>query len=93
MPAKQEEARTTRHLPKSANTDPRTTHVAINKKHGDRFFCRFEEGNIHPQQDVPIEQVKGTYWVTPCKSYTRHYYGCSLWQGGFNFIPLEQYQG
>jgi hypothetical protein len=78
-------------LPKIANVDPRTTHVAINKQHGVRYFCRFDPTEIHPQDGIPDDQVKGTYWITPCPLYGTGYNEASLWQGGFTFIPLAEY--
>lgn len=76
-------------LPLSANSDERTTHVAVNIKHGQKYFCRFDTETIHPQEGIPDDEVKGTYWITPCHLYGQCYNGSSLWQGGFKFYPLD----
>lgn len=81
----------TKTLPKSANTDPRTTHVAVNLKHGHKFFCRLDTAEKHGQDGVADEDVPGTYWITPCDLYGSCYNGSSLWQGGFRFIPLDEW--
>ena len=80
------------HLPLSANTDPRTTHVAIHKTHGFKYFCRFDPSDVHPQEGVPDADVLGTYWIVPCHLYGSCYNACSLWQGGFNFEPIENWK-
>jgi len=88
----------TRNLPKSANTDPTTTHVAIHNgkgAHSDgkgvKYFCRFDPTHIVGQDGIPDDQVKGTYWITPCHLYGACYNFASLWQGGFDFVPLEDW--
>lgn len=79
-------------LPASANTDPRTTHVAVQKQHGFKYFCRFDPAEEYEQISVWDDQPGGVYWVTPCALYGSCYNGCSLWQGGFNFIPLKDWK-
>lgn len=78
-------------LPASANTDPKTTHVAVQKEKGFKYFCRFDPTDKSPHQGVPDDEVHGTYWITGSKLYGSCYHGCSLWQGGFNFIPLAEW--
>jgi hypothetical protein len=81
----------TRRLPKSANTDPATTHVAIHKQAKIKYFCRFDPTDIHGQEGIPDSEVKGTYWIVPCELYGSCYNGCSLWQGGFDFVAIQDW--
>lgn len=80
-------------LRRSDNTDPRTTHVAVNRLHGFKYFCRWEERkSIHATGNGPDFISPVTFWVTPCPRYGSCYNGCSLWQAGFDFIPLEEWE-
>lgn len=79
-------------LPVSANTDPRTTHVAVHRLHDFKYFCWFDSTTKSPHDGVPDYEVLGEYWIVPCVLYGRCYNGASLWQGGFDFIPLVAYR-
>lgn len=70
-------------------TDPRTTHVAIHRVHGFKYFCLYDPDCRIPQEGIPFDQVQGTYWVTRSPAYGSCYHGSSLWQGGFDFIPIS----
>jgi hypothetical protein len=63
-------------LAKSDNQDAKTTHVAVSKDHGFQYFCRFDGE---------------TYWVTPCTKYGSTYHYSSLFQGAFDFVPLDRW--
>lgn len=79
-------------LPLSANTDPRTTHVAIQKQHKHKFFCRqTNEASNHQDPNDPEVTIESevSYWIVPCHLYGKCYNGTSLWQGGFDFIPID----
>ena len=78
-------------LTKEDNEDPRATHVAVHRQHGFRYFCRLDQDDFTPQEGVADEDVPGTYYIVPCSKYGSCYNGCSLWQGGFQFIPLAEY--
>ena len=81
----------TQDLPASCNTDDRTTHVATRIKHPHiKYFCRLDTESWHPQEGVADKDVPGTYWITPNSRYGTCYNGCSLWQGGFSFTPLNE---
>ncbi len=85
-------------LPKSAAPE-NATHVAIAKpgggsgKGGFKYFCRFDTTDIHGQDGVPDDEVKGTYWIVASPLYGSCYNGASLWQGGFDFVSLDAYEG
>ena len=79
-------------LSKSDNTDPQSTHVAVSKKHGFKYFCRFDSSVKHGQDGVPDSEVHGTYWITRSRLYGSCYHGSSLWQGGFDFTPLTDWK-
>lgn len=79
-------------LRKSDNTDPQTTHVAVQKERGFKYFCRLDTEHKTPQQGIPDDQVPGTYWITRSKLYGSCYHGSSLWQGGFDFTPLADWK-
>lgn len=68
-----------------------TTHVATHTNASVRYFCRFDPTRIGRHQGVPDDQVKGSYWITPCDQYGSCYNGASLWQGGFTFQTLAEY--
>lgn len=81
------------YLPKSA-ADERTTHVAINRQHGFKYFCRQENEKSYQATVEPGGYFESPYryYITPCALYGSCYNGCSLWQGGFDFVPLEDWQ-
>lgn len=78
-------------LPLSAVADERTTHVAVHKQQGFKYFCRFDPEALNPEDGIPPEDVKGTYYATACQLYGSCYNGCSLWQGGFDFYTLAEW--
>jgi hypothetical protein len=78
------------YLPKSAAPE-RATHVAVQKQHGHKYFCWLDTSEKHGQEGVPDDEVPGTYWTLPCDLYGSCYNGASLWQGGFDFIPLDEW--
>lgn len=65
------------YLPRTANTYEATTHVAVAKNGGFKYFCYYVS-----EED--------RYYISPCKLYSNQYQ--SLYQPLYDFIPLNEWE-